>query len=409
MNSPRIALHRYALYLCVILLALSVSPCKAFAAHWESDGQSASAALETPAYFAPSARVSKYEHRHRKTLKHTHKHVRTAETRARKSVRSFVEDNSLTTATLAPAAISITTATDAAPAVQVTTPVAAAPQAAIGNASPTLRAAPTPVAAIDMTRDAPNAPAPVLHDAGRLDISQQIVRMLGALLLVLALILGAVKLLQRYNLVPTASRETQNATSQKTGKLGARGFDLSRALAAGLRKSALTPSNGQISARGGPAVETSPLPDTFQLLQSLNLPGSSASIHMVQAAEKTLVLSATQTGAVSVLAELSTSVMLVDRTVQQTSFVASESKTNDDTAVTAFADILRQKAGLPSLANRPDLSTLDKVDIRLSESRERLNARIQSGAELISAHAPERMRPNRRRTTRAGQSTGQNL
>ena len=298
-----------------------------------------------------------------------------------------LETPKVSAAPAASAPIKVNPAVD--PTVQ-TSPAAAAPVVK--------RKAPKQLTPLEMTRDAMSstfaaANAQSLHDGGRLNVTTAIIRMLGSLLLVLLVILGAVKLLKRYNLVPNDSQgQMKNRIAQTPPALVA-GNPVSAALMKGLRKEAVSAS------------AVSPYIPEFELLRSLSLPGSSATIHLVRAAEKTLVLSTTPSSGVVVLTEVTApsapgKPLAIIESAISTANDDEEAAKRDEDAVTAFAEILREQTGLPV---RADMRSLNQVDARLTSTQERLNARLKGGAVLSSAVLSVTAAPTRRRTSRTAQ------
>jgi hypothetical protein len=123
-------------------------------------------------------------------------------------------------------------------------------------------------------------------------------------------------------------------------------------------------------------------------------------IHLVRAAEKTLVLSTTPAGGVSILTEVTASAGVNRSDDKLPVGEAIDSAENDEDAVMAFAEILREQTGLPV---RADLRMLDRVDARLSATQERLNSKLKAGAELSSAVLAVTPAPTRRRTPKTAQ------
>jgi len=238
-----------------------------------------------------------------------------------------------------------------------------------------------------------------LGDAGKLDVTSQIVRMLAALLLVLSLILGAVKLLRKFNLVPEANQATSMDRSLIKASTPFGTSPIANVLIAGMKKNEKTIAATDQGKTTQILVDAPQTIAGFKLLSSLSLPGTQATIHLVQASEKTLVLATSASGGVSVLTEVTSEG--VERQAESSSDLDGDFEENDDDAVNAFAEILREKAGLPSLSGRPDILALDQVDARLSATQERLNARLKTGAELTSLSTPT---SPRRRTAKNAQT-----
>jgi len=266
--------------------------------------------------------------------------------------------------------------------------------------------APKPLTPLQMTRDAldtaestTSLSAKGLGDAGKLDVTSQIVRMLAALLLVLSLILGAVKLLRKFNLVPEANQATSMDRSLIKASTPFGTSPIANVLIAGMKKNEKTIAATDQGKTTQILVDAPQTIAGFKLLSSLSLPGTQATIHLVQASEKTLVLATSASGGVSVLTEVTSEG--VERQAESSSDLDGDFEENDDDAVNAFAEILREKAGLPSLSGRPDILALDQVDARLSATQERLNARLKTGAELTSLSTPT---SPRRRTAKNAQT-----
>ena len=257
-----------------------------------------------------------------------------------------------------------------------------------------------------MTRDAATLPLGAgnpesVHDAGRLNVTSQIVRMLGSLLVVLLLILGAVRLLRRFKLIPEAVQSNGNVPIQQN-TVGGFGKNTNPILWMAAQANSRT-SDKQPPKFTGSFDGTDLDAANFKLISSINLPGNAASVHLVEAADRLLVIGASQAGGVSLLTQITADgesrpalgkLTLTD--VHPLESVSPEPAEYDDDALTAFADILREKAGLPSIAGRSDSRALEQVDARISATQERLNARLKSNAELtvtsanLTPNAPRR-------------------
>jgi flagellar biogenesis protein FliO len=240
------------------------------------------------------------------------------------------------------------------------------------------------LAPLQMTRDAVSSPfgstgSRSLQDAGSMNVTYQIVRMLAATLFVLLMALGVVKLIKRFNLVPESSKNAGVVEPAETLPVG----PLSTLMA-----------NMDTSEHGlGALAGREP---SFQLLSSLSLPGSTATIHLVRVTGKTLVISSTPSGETAMLTEVS---IVPPAEVHNAEPVTINTETllrNGD-GVTAFAEILKERSESPA---RADLRSLNQVDMRLTATQERLNARLKAGADLETAVTAVTPTPSRRRTAR---------
>jgi flagellar biogenesis protein FliO len=301
------------------------------------------------------------------------------------------QPSTLTAPTVPPAPPAVVASAPAEVAAKTVTPVTASP--------------------LNMTRDATanvlsDLGVKAVHDAGKLDVTQQIVKMLGALLLVLLMILGAVKLLRRYNLVPSPMQTADASAAPKKILADLRPTSNTTALFAAMQKTRSIAKPVETMAASNAVVAPTLTGANFTLLSSLKLPGSAASIHLVQAAEKTLLLGTSEGGGVSILTDVSstgkseTTAVPLELTIDEPLEVRplhEEMAEPADEAILAFADILREKAGLAPLSARQDVRSLELVDSRLSETQERLNGRLKAGAVLTATAFPSDKAPSRRR------------
>jgi flagellar biogenesis protein FliO len=398
-NFPQRKLNRPTWYFCLLALLVSAAP---LCAQSSSD---ITPTLEVPApMVVPTAAIGTVSHWHKW---HTHhKKTHAAMTSATKTAASEQAPNSIATV------------------------VREVPLA-------TMAAQTAPVAPLDMTRDAGPAPVRIssqpIHDAGRLDVTAELLRMLGSLLLVLVIILAVVRLLKKYNLVPSGgpkgilvSAPTAGADKLPSSKdvlawmTGSKPDLHSNADVVG------RPISEFLGDAGGPP--------SFKLISSLNLPGSNSSVHLVQAAQRLLVLGTSQSGATTLLTEVPAATLTegspepeattdsaeveasyqppVERYVRlddgllpiipKPAAEIEEDDTSDDDII-AFAEILRQKAGLSSIADRSDVLALDGIDARLNATQDRLNDRIEANSKLAASNSS--ITPTTTRRRRATKST----
>ena len=215
---------------------------------------------------------------------------------------------------------------------------------------PAPAAAPTPE---EMTRDYAT-PAASVADAGTLNPTTQIGRMLGALVIVVVLVAAFLSALKRLRLKAGSLSQGPAAASNRTG-FGLFDAVMQSANPAAAMKNVLNDGVGAMQA-GSRGVAPAQLPSGgLEVVGRQELPGSGAAVYLVRVGERMMLLGASPQGGVRSLAEW------------------DEVETrNEDEKNTAFKDYLVREGMIPG---QPflDLDAADAITGKLARTSERLS------------------------------------
>jgi flagellar biogenesis protein FliO len=269
---------------------------------------------------------------------------------------------------------------------------------------------------LEMTRDG-SAQAlagddQTVPDAGRLNVSTQILRMVGALVFVLAIIIGVVRLLRRYNLIPQTSPTVSAQEAVRWSIISPLGkFAGKPPVAPGQQtKASQLPTATQAGRNGlGAAVPSS---DPLKLLGMQSLPGGSAAIYLVEVDGKSLLLGTSPGGGVHVLSDINSATPVrgaVGQTAVDGSLMEATNTDEDEAADATFDDILLEQQGSSTRSDRPDLLALDGLDERLAATQSRLKLRMSTAAADPTAIKPRNVATASRRLAKNSVSKDSDL